>query len=385
MIHLLAALFFLSPLAAFGDETPLDCGSLPDPARLCVYYEATPTLKADPMVISARKTCETFYRSSVEALKVLCAYDKESKTFDATVMSDSSKVSGSANALGVSKETYEQAQDFWRGYRGKVKEKLVRLQTDFGQSERQLIELSRQGIRNLRQEVDCKKDGIPGATPGFLLAGLAVRSYKEQGKVRQNVVDALQYLYEDASASGTQTRTLGNTASMREKAHGAIPESTGQTQAEQLTDTTKLEGMKGEQQVLQNSRSLIGLAPRLWRRSGTLAIKALIDFQRYGEVDAAGMFDIGAHAVAYVVGVSVGTSLMLAVGIYIVEQGIRKEIDAQEQRKFEPYVKFAASHVKGAASATSEQVAKAYRPLKEKAPYCLPACSSPLDCASIQP
>jgi len=368
-----------------GDEAPLDCSALPDPVRLCAYYAATPTLKNDPLVISARKACETFYRSSVDALKVLCAYDKESKTFDATVMADSAKVNGSSNALGVSKETYEQAQDFWRRYRTDVKTQLVRVQTDFGQSERQLIELSRQGVRNLRQEVDCKKDGVPGATPGFLLAGLAVRSYKDESKVRKNVFDALQFLYEDATASGTQTRALGNTASSRERAHGVIPDSTGQAQPSELTSTTKLEGMAGDQAALQSSRSLIGLAPRIWRRSGTLAIKGLIDYQRYGEVDAAAMFDLGAHAVAYVVGVSVGTSLALALGIYVVEQGIRKEIDAQEQKKFEPYVKFAASHVKGAADATSDQVAKAYRPLKEKAPYCLPACSSQLDCAAIQP
>jgi len=334
-------------------------------ADLCANYSASPALANDPNVQIAKKSCEAFYAEAIKSVDLICDF----KT-DVENLREEAKGISTCQTGGMSEQDYLAAKirTLLHQYANSSSERIADLQRAQEESSQVLKKLAKKGAENLKAELHCKQDGVPGQAPGPLLIGLAKQSLEDQDKTRIDVQAILERLHNPTNFNHRSSeKQIGKLQQVQTGAAPTISDHVGQ-------ESPMATGLRADPGIINLTDLAMGpgvdttsifierlLGPVVGKIGGFS-----LDIVTSTQVDEFAIANAGIAAVLDLAGLSVMGGMGIGLYMDLIEGAIRHELAVKEARILVPYM----DHLKKNPGVTSGEVAASYRTEKQSADYC---------------
>lgn len=373
---------------ASAPQPPL-CQNMGTPADYCSYYHATPLLESNNDVKTAEKGCLGFYGTVVDAQQLICDYER-----DANLVKSADE---------ASRKTVVCARKIFNYYWKTAETVHQKIPEAYRVSYHQLTHLADVGAKVVKSEVNCKQDGQPDMAPGFLFEGVSAVGLDDEKKTIQRIDPVMYRFSEIVQAQFLRSRgytdEMANRGGSLSTITGAEADGlpTGDQAGKQesgvndpLTSVVKGTASSIATRAARNaamSEKIIKLEDLLYgggqksagevleSQAGGLIISIAWTYTanggRISKGDVAGILAVtGVSVVGGIVG---APGIVLTVATQVVAtiaDRLQAAWDAYDKKVAQAFTTFARGYLKGVATASSEQVAQAYRSQKLTYAYC---------------
>jgi hypothetical protein len=167
IFQLLALAFLVGQHSAFADEIPyFRCGEFSSVGDVCSVYRASGGLRNDPVVQKAAIACEAYEHELNASIRLVCDYRAEA---NASRAGGPSVSPSSCVALAGA----EGRRAVYVRYFAAAGDQIVKLSIAASNYEKLIFDLAEHGAKVFQTELDCYRDGTPGAGEGAQVIGLA--------------------------------------------------------------------------------------------------------------------------------------------------------------------------------------------------------------------